>query len=103
MKESGTPNTHGELIIIPGLGHAFVDGVPNDHLCDSKGESAYWTASGKRLVWHSVRAWAHLTWEARYPLLEEMFRRKGDPITAGSTTCSICGEAAIIQWRDYDF
>jgi hypothetical protein len=100
---SGKPNTHGEFIILLGGGTAFVDGVPNDHVCDAKGEPAYWTKSGKKLYWHTVREWAHLTWEARLPLLERRFEKLEDPITSGSVTCSICGEAAINQWRDMDF
>jgi hypothetical protein len=90
-------HTHGELIILPGGGHAFIDGIKNNHECNSLGEPAYWTASGKRLYWYTVRKWAHLTWEARLPLLEEHFRELGDPICSGSVTCSICKADAMSQ------
>jgi transposase len=100
MKYKEIVNTHGEFIQLPNGAHAFIDAVPNTHQCNSAGEPAYWTASGKRIWWYTVRKWAHLTWEARTPLIEEHFRRLEDPICSGSVTCSICGEAAIDQWRD---
>lgn len=89
-------NTHSAFIAGNGFS-AFIDGIPNDHECDSKGDIIYRTASGKTVHWYTVRKWAHLTTEAREPLLYKHFNEIEDPICAGSVTCSICKEAAINQ------
>lgn len=74
---------------------AFIDGLPADHECDSKGDVVYQTKSGKRVYWHTIRKWAHLTTEARDPLLHKHFNDIEDPICAGSVSCSICKQAAM--------
>jgi hypothetical protein len=89
-------NTHSAFIAGDGFS-AFIDGIPNDHECDSKGDAVYITKSGKRVYWHTIRKWASLTSEARLPLLEKHFREIDDPILGGSCTCSKCGSVAIDQ------
>lgn len=89
-------NTHGVFIVGEGFS-AFIDGIPNDHECDSKGDIIYTTVSGKVVTWHTVRKWAHLTNEAREPLLYKHFEEIGDPINSGSVSCSICKQSALSQ------
>lgn len=87
-------NTHSAFIAGNGFS-AFIDGIPNDHECDDKGDIVYRTASGKTVYWHTVRKWAHLTTEAREPLLHKHFEQLDDPICSGSVSCSICKQAAM--------
>lgn len=87
-------NTHSAFIAGNGFS-AFIDGIPNDHECDSKGDVVYRTASGKTVRWYTVRKWAHLTTEARDPLLYKHFEEIDDPICAGSCTCSKCGSVLM--------
>lgn len=89
-------NTHSAFIAGNGFS-AFIDGMPNNHECDSKGDVHYWTASGKHVTWYTQKQWAHLTTEAREPLLYAYYDKIGDPICSGSVSCSICKEAAINQ------
>lgn len=89
-------NTHSTFISGNGFS-AFIDGIPNDHECDSSGDVHYWTASGKHVTWYTQRQWAHLTTEAREPLLYAHYNKIGDPICSASVSCSICKEAAINQ------
>lgn len=96
MEDFSMRNTHSE-IIIAGDFRYFADGIPNDHECDSKGDVHYWTASGKHVTWHTQRQWAHLTTQAREPLLYAYYERIGDPICSGSVSCSICKQSALNQ------
>lgn len=90
-------NTHSAFIAGNGFSAfiAFIDGIPNDHDCDDKGDIIYRTASGKTVYWHTVRKWVHLTTEAREPLLYKHFDSIEDPICSGSVSCSICKQAAM--------
>ena len=53
-------NTHSEIIVGKEF-TIFIDGIPNDHLCDSLGDLVYETASGKRVTWNTIIKWASLT------------------------------------------
>jgi len=88
-------------IIQVGQGLAFIDG--RDHVCDSRGDIIYETASGRIVYWHTQRQWAHLTTEAREPLLYAHYQKIDDPICAGSVSCSVCKEAAMhtAVWEDW--
>lgn len=89
-------NTHSTFIADNGFS-AFIDGIPNDRECDSRGDIHYRTASGKHVTWYTQRQWAHLTTEAREPLLYAHYAAIGDQICSGSVSCSICKEPAICQ------
>ncbi len=89
-------HTHGEFIVGNGFS-AFIDGVPNDHECDDKGDVVYTTYSGRVIRWYTIRKWAHLTTEARDPLLHKHFEEIGDPINSGSVSCSICKQSMLSQ------
>jgi hypothetical protein len=67
------------FIQFPGGGNAFVDGLKQDHECDSKGDTVYQTASGKMVYWYTQRKWAHLTTKARAPLLYAYYDSIDDP------------------------
>jgi len=83
-------NTHGELIILPGGGHAFIDGVPDE--CDHEwnGPSVFYTQSGKRITIATFLKWASYTEPMRNKLIHEHQDRVCDPITTGGVTCSKC-------------
>jgi hypothetical protein len=87
------PNTHGALLVIPGFGHAFVDGLPDDCEHDYS-DPVYQTASGKWIFWHTYRQWASLTSAARYELLMKLHGPGGmnedDPILVGTSQCTKC-------------
>lgn len=89
-------NTHSAHIITEGFS-AFIDGIPNDHECDSKGDAILIAQSGKVIYWHTYRQWASYTSEMRDRLVYEYHLKIDDPIRAGSVTCSVCKEAAINQ------
>lgn len=74
----------------------FIDGLPPDHKCDSL-EREFVSRSGKVIVWHTYRQWAHLTWEAREKLIHEYHLKIDDPILSGSVACSICKQSALSQ------
>lgn len=82
------------FIQFPDGGHAFIDGLKQDHECDGKGDVVMQTASGKMVYWHTQRQWAHLTTEARRPLLYAHYEKIMDPICMESVTCSICKESS---------
>lgn len=87
------PYKHGALIVFPGGGHAFVDGLPDD--CDHDySEPVYQTKSGKWIYWHTYRRWASLTSDARYELIMRLHGPGGmeedDPILVGTTQCRKC-------------
>lgn len=75
-------------------GHAFIDGLKQDHECNSNGDAEYRTASGKMIYWHTQLQWAHLTTEARRPLLYAYYDSIDDPICMETCTCSICKESS---------
>ena len=82
--------------IIIGKGfHAFIDGIKQNHICDSHGDILYVTASGKRITWNTHKKWASLTTMARRPLLYEYYAGLGDQICCESSSCSICKEASV--------
>lgn len=88
--ESNFENTHGELIILPGIGTAFIAGVPD--ACDHKGaqDAVYQTASGKLIYWHTYRQWASYTQPLRDRLIHDYHDALDDPITMGTTQCRKC-------------
>lgn len=86
-------NTHSAHIIGKGFS-AFIDGIPNDHECDSKGDEVFESVSGKRIYWHTYRKWASYTAEMRNRLIYEHHNKIDDPIIMGSVSCSICGQVA---------
>lgn len=86
------PNTHGELIILPGGGHAFVDGVP-DKCEHDYSDSVFQTASGKWIYWHTYRRWAHLPSVTRDRLIQEYHytgEGKDDRIILYTSQCKKC-------------
>lgn len=52
-------NTHSAHIITESFS-AFIDGIPNDHECDGKGDPILIAQSGKVIYWHTYRQWASL-------------------------------------------
>lgn len=85
------------FIQLPGGGHAFVDGLKQDHECNGNGDVVMRTASGKMVYWYTIRKWAHLTTKARRPLLYAYYDSIDDPICMESVTCSVCKESAYSQ------
>lgn len=83
------------FIQLPNGATAFIDGLKQDHECNSNGDAEYQTASGKMIYWHTQRQWAHLTTEARRPLLYAYYESIDDPICMETCTCSICKESSI--------
>lgn len=81
-------------------GTAFIDGLKQDHECNGKGDAEYQTAGGKLIYWHTQRQWAHLTTEARRPLLYAYYDSISDPICMETSTCSICKESSFskVYW-----
>jgi len=87
------PYMHGELIILPDGGHAFIDGIKD--ACDHDySDPVYQTLSGKFIYWHTYRKWAHLPSDARYELVMELHGRGGekedDPIRICTVQCTKC-------------
>jgi len=79
---------HTHSISIPGL--LYIDGIPNDHECDSDGDRVYQTKSGKRVTWNTHKKWAGLTTMAREPILFAHYDAEMDPILSCSVSCSKC-------------
>lgn len=65
------------------------------HECNDRDDVIYGTASGKIIQWNTHRQWAHLTTEARRPLIYTHYEKTDDPICMESSTCSICKESSI--------
>lgn len=82
-------NTHSAHIIGPEFS-AFVDGIPDT--CDHKwdGDLVMVAQSGKVILWHTYRQWAHLTTQARYQLVMEYHNSIEDPILECGVSCSKC-------------
>lgn len=77
------------IILFKGGGAAFIDGMPET--CDHKEEDAvYVSSSGKVVHWHTYRQWAHLTTQARYPLIIDYHDQIEDPIVEFTTECRSC-------------
>lgn len=87
-------NTHSAFIVGDNFS-AFIDGIPNDHECNSNGDMVYESASGKRIYWHTYKQWASYTHTMREPLIYAYHDAISDPITMGSCSCSICKSPAI--------
>lgn len=87
---------HSGIIVGKGFS-AFIDGIPNDHQCNSDGDTVYETKSGKRITWNTHREWASMTTMARQPLIFAYYDSIGDPILGASVSCSICKSVAIDQ------
>lgn len=85
-----TPNTHSAFISLPGGAHAFIDGIPNECDHDSKGDVVLVSKSGKVIYWHTYRQWAHLTTQARMPLVHAYHESIDDRILEGGVSCSKC-------------
>src|SRR5688572_28565491 len=85
-----TPNTHSSLTILPGIGHAFVDGIP-DNCEHDYSDDVYQSASGKMIYWHTYRQWASITDPRyRYRLIHEYHQQIDDPIVIGTSQCRKC-------------
>jgi len=83
-------NTHSAIIELPGGSRAFIDGIPDECDHDWTGDPYYVAQSGKVILWHTYRQWAHLTNQARYPLIMEHHRKIDDPILESGVTCRKC-------------
>lgn len=83
------PYKHGELIALPGGGHAFVDGIPDDCEHDYS-DPVYQTKSGKWIFWYTYRQWASLCSKDRGILIQELHAQSDDPIVIGTSQCTIC-------------
>lgn len=81
-----------------GHGPTFqVDPKARRHECNDAGDVVYFTKSGKTVRWFTIRKWAHLTTQAREPLLYAHYDERDDPILAASATCSICHSVAMYR------
>lgn len=80
------PQHHGEQIIIPGLGSAFIDGVPDR--CDHDYSIVVWIlANGDVLDEPHYRC---PTDEATAEYVQAEAHRRGSNIVEGSTRCTKC-------------
>ena len=83
------PNTHSAFIHIPGVGNAFIDGVPDTCEHDYK-DWVHFTESGKEIYWHTFKQWASYTSEMRDRLIVEHQEKIGDSIQGGASCCRKC-------------
>jgi len=86
------PYKHGELIALPGGGHAFVDGIPDDCEHDYS-DPVYQTKSGKWIYWHTYRQWASLPSKDRDILIQNLHysgEKSDDPIITATSQCTKC-------------
>ena len=83
------PYKHGALIILPGAGVAFVDGIPDD--CDHDySDPVYKTKSGKWIFWHTYREWASKPSKDRDFLIQQLHNNSDDPILLMTSQCTKC-------------
>lgn len=86
------PNKHSEYHILPGIGFAIIDGVPDT--CEHDyADPVYQTASGKWILWHTYRRWAHMVSKDRDRLIQDLHytgEKSDDPIVLGTSQCRKC-------------
>lgn len=87
-------STHEEFINIPGMGHAFITGVPDK--CDHDYSlEVYELGNGEYLFKKD-----HLcpTDESTYEHIQYLAEQKGTQIVGGTTACSKCRK--LFTWAD---
>lgn len=64
----------------------------NNYDCehDWNGDTYWITKSGKMIYWYTHVQWAHLTTQAREPLIYAHYNKLKDPILESGVTCKKC-------------
>ena len=83
-------NTHEEFVSLPGGGHAFITGVPDECEHDWTGDEYFISQSGKLILWHTYRKWASLISQDRSRKIHKHHMDIDDPIIEGGVTCKKC-------------
>jgi hypothetical protein len=83
-------HTHSAHIIGPDFS-MFIDGIPDKCDHDDNGDPVYYSKSGKVIMWHTYRQWAHLDTAQRTQLIFDYHSAHiDDPIISGCVACSKC-------------
>jgi len=85
--------THEELIVIPGLGHAFITGVEDK--CDHDDKLNVFTlANGEFLFERDYRC---PTDEATLEYIYKEAEKRGTSVNGGTCACSKCGKVHSLR------